>query len=369
MVASTAGLLLASTLFAADGLDSPELVVVGLCLLLAAVHGAALRAKRTLVQSPLLVGESPSGVHPSADPTHSPAPSDRASAHAVGRTEADSAVEPVLGAHRETREPRDADSQRRCEWISEVRSEGPPGYVRLLGRYEVEGPGGRVIGERAKDAWALLGLLAEFGTTGLPRETAYARMWPDADPRVDRELFWRPMREVRAKLCDAQGRSGRSGTVMVQKLGSSVYRINPDLFTCDVWQLRDALQTARSLTGPAQAEAFADAIELYRGPYLPDCEYEFARSASVALDREVVRAIVRLAELQDDPERTLVHLERACQIDTLDEYLYRRRMQIHADLGQVHAVRCCYQEVRDHLALLDLKPEAHTVGLYRRLAG
>jgi two-component SAPR family response regulator len=254
------------------------------------------------------------------------------------------------------------------ERISVAESAAVPGAVRLLGRYEIEGPRTRVIGDGSRAAWGLLGLLVEFGDIGLARTSAYARMWPDADPGEDRELFWSPMREARTKLREALGRPGRSGAVMVQNLGASTYRINPGLFTCDVWQLRSALSTARRLGGTERAEALEHAIELYTGSYMPDSPYEFAQNASIVLDREVVRAMVQLADLQDDAERALVHLERASRIGTVDESLYRRRMQLHADLGQVHAVRCCYDELLDRLRQLDAKPERRTTDLFRSRA-
>jgi two-component SAPR family response regulator len=211
--------------------------------------------------------------------------------------------------------------------------------------------------------------LVEFGDAGMPRESAYARMWPDADLRRDREVFWRPMRDLRNKLCEALDRPARISATMVPNLGASTYRINAALFGCDVWRLREALADARGCTGSAQAAALLRAAELYTGTYLPGCEYDFARNAAVAIDREVVRALVQLAELQDDPEAALVYLERASAIDTLDEYLYRRRMELHAGVAQVHAIRCCYDELRAHLRELDLDPDPRTTALVRRLAG
>jgi two-component SAPR family response regulator len=156
---------------------------------------------------------------------------------------------------------------------------------------------------------------------------------------------------------------------MVQKIGASTYRINPGLLSCDVWQLRRALSTARRLSGSERTEALEHAIELYTGSYMPDSPYEFAQNASVALDREVVRAMVQLADLQNDAEHALVYLERASAIGTVDETLYRRRMQLHADLGQPHAVRYCYNDLLDRLRQLDAEPERRTTTLFRSFTG
>jgi hypothetical protein len=79
--------------------------------------------------------------------------------------------------------------------------------------------------------------------------------------------------------------------------------------------------------------------------------------------------MVQLADLQDDAERALVYLERASAIGAVDETLYRRRMQVQADLGQVHALRACYDELLDRLRQLDAEPERRTTGLFRSFTG
>ncbi|GAA2406201.1 hypothetical protein GCM10010191_12740 [Actinomadura vinacea] len=219
--------------------------------------------------------------------------------------------------------------------------------------------------EGGKDTWALLGLLAEHRALPLPRETAYAKLWPDLDPAGDRDTFWKPMRDARTRLVQALG-GGQAGPQVIQKLGRSSYRVNAGFFTFDVWELRDALKAARMAGGADKVCALTSAVEKYVGTYLPGCDYEFARNAALALEREVVDALAQLADLSE-PEAAVLHLERATCIDPTAEHLCRQRMEMNARLGRVAAVHHCYQELAHVLEGLQLRPASQTEEVYRRL--
>jgi DNA-binding winged helix-turn-helix (wHTH) protein len=199
----------------------------------------------------------------------------------------------------------------------------PAGLIRLLGHYAVEGAAGQ-RGGRSTDMWALLGLLAEHRTCLLSRSTAEAKLWPDQEGSAHR--FPNLLKDTRVKLCDALGRPHNQGRHVIENLGATGYRINPSIYTCDAWQLRDFLAAAGRTTGGQQAAALNNAVELYTGRYLPDNPHSWAEDASRAVDREVVQALAQLAELETEPECALLHLERATQIGTTAQRLYRRRM-------------------------------------------
>ncbi|MCP2337290.1 AfsR/SARP family transcriptional regulator [Actinomadura rupiterrae] len=218
--------------------------------------------------------------------------------------------------------------------------------------------------EGRTDGWPLLGLLAEFRNLPLPRLTAYSRLWPDSDPAEDRDAFWRPMREARGHLLKALG-GGPAASQVIQKIGRSSYRLNAGFCQTDVWQLRDKLNAARAAPTTSKAALLRTAVDLYTGPYLPDCDHEFATTARRALDREVVQALVQLAETSA-PEQAPIYLERATTIAPTSEHLYRSRIQAYAALGNTTAAHHCYQELTEFLTPLKLRPSASTVDTYRR---
>jgi hypothetical protein len=149
-----------------------------------------------------------------------------------------------------------------------------PGTVKLLEQYSIEGPS-EWSSCRSVEMWPLLGLFAEQRTASLTRAIAEDRLWPDMEEGSDR---FRPLlKETRAKLCDALGRPHNQGKYVIQNLGASGYRVNPDLFTFDIWQLRDLLAAARRTTGEEQASNLATAVDLYTGPYLPDSPHGWAK--------------------------------------------------------------------------------------------
>ena len=184
-------------------------------------------------------------------------------------------------------------------------------------------------------------------------------------PNTDR--FPNLLKDTRIKLCDALGRPHNHGKHVIQNIGANGYRINPALYTCDVWQLHDLLAQAVTASDQEKTAALMAAVDLYAGPYLKDIPHGWAHTASRTVNREVVQALAELADLETAPARAVLHLERATDIDTTAEHLYRRRMQMYADRGRAEAVHHCYEQLNDRLKACGKKPEATTVQLYLRL--
>lgn len=240
------------------------------------------------------------------------------------------------------------------------------GRIRLVGQCIIEGRN-RTAGGWGSDTWALLGLLAEHRSSLLTKGAACDKLWPEAEAPHDR--FAGLLKATRAKMCEALGMPGNYGRVVIQFMGSTGYRINPDLYTCDVWQIRDLLAGAARAKGPGKAAALIAATDLYAGPFLPDVSHGWARSAADALNRAVVQALAQLADLEEQPEAEIGYLERATELDGLAEHLYRRRMEVYAGLGRLQAVHYCYDELRERLSIRGRRPSAQTDQLYRRVTG
>ncbi|WP_158088829.1 AfsR/SARP family transcriptional regulator [Thermoactinospora rubra] len=241
---------------------------------------------------------------------------------------------------------------------------GPPGLIRLIGRYEVSGPAG-ACGVQAADMRALLALLAENRTTLVTQAVIEDKLWDGEPP--SRHRFKVLVKATRGKLCDALGLPSSQGTAVIRNTGGYGYAINPELFTCDVWQLRDLLTKAAALADADKAAALEAAVDLYVGPYLPDLPYGWAHHDARNLVRDVVQALSQLATLADTRERGVAYLERATGIDPAAEHLYRARMHAYTDLGQLTAIHNCYDQLVEVLKERGRRPEAQTVQLYRRL--
>ncbi|MCK2214032.1 bacterial transcriptional activator domain-containing protein [Actinomadura sp. ATCC 31491] len=239
------------------------------------------------------------------------------------------------------------------------------GVIRLIGQCAIEGRG-RTAGGWGTDTWALLGLLAEHRSSLLTKSAAGDKLWPDVDAPNDR--FAGLLKATRAKMCEAIGMPGNYGRVVIQFVGGTGYRINPDLYTCDVWQIRDLLIAAARAGGSERAAALIAATELYTGSYLSTVPHFWARQAADALNRSIVQALAQLADLEEQPEAEVSYLERATELDGVAEHLYRRRMEVYARLGRLQAVHYCYDELREHLRNRGRKPSPQTEQLYRRIS-
>lgn len=236
------------------------------------------------------------------------------------------------------------------------------GMIRLVGQCAIEGRN-RTAGGWGTDTWALLGLLAEHRSSLLSKGAAGDKLWPEAAAQSDR--FAGLLKATRAKMCEALGMPGNYGRVVIQFVGGTGYRINPDLYICDVWQIRDLLSTAARTTGPERAAALIAAADSYTGPYLPNVPHAWVRTAADALNRSIVQALAQLADLEEQPELEIGYLERATELDGVAEYLYRRRMEVYARLGRPQAVHYCFDELHEQLRARGRKPSSQTEQLYR----
>ncbi|WP_185844753.1 bacterial transcriptional activator domain-containing protein [Nonomuraea sp. WAC 01424] len=238
------------------------------------------------------------------------------------------------------------------------------GLIRLVGQCVIEG-GNRTAGGWGADTWALLGLLAEHRSSLLTKAAAGNKLWPEAESPNDR--FAGLLKATRAKMCEALGMPGNYGRIVIQFIGGTGYRINPDLYTCDVWQIRDLLAAEARAKGSEKTAALIAATDLYTGRYLPDVPHGWARNAADALSRAVVQALAQLADLEEQPEVEIGYLERATELDGTAEHLYRRRMEVYARVGRPQAIHYCYDELREQLRARGRKPSSQTEQLYSRV--
>ncbi len=145
--------------------------------------------------------------------------------------------------------------------------------VRTLGRYQILIGGTPLRFERRapQRALQLLALLItrDRQTTGLG--TIADLLWPEADGFDAQRALTTTLHRLRRLLgsCEA-----------IRLVGGQMW-IDPDICQIDAWLLE---RSVRSAVGP---EALADALELYRGPFLGDDPSPWAISMRTRLERMV----------------------------------------------------------------------------------
>ncbi len=135
--------------------------------------------------------------------------------------------------------------------------------------------------------------------------------------------------------------------------------------------LRKLAQAQAATDLDEQVAAFQSAIHIYKGPYLPEVEGEWAWWERERLRQTHLEATVKLAELYLKTGKlttVLEYCERALTEDPCLEEAHRLSMRAHAAMGNRAAVvrqfRRCQQALLEEV---DVPPSSQTVTLYETL--
>jgi DNA-binding SARP family transcriptional activator len=192
-------------------------------------------------------------------------------------------------------------------------------------------------------------------------------IWPDADPERGTERFRTTLGNLGSTLKLA---SGRPDIAVVEWTGSH-YRIQVDLFDCDVWHFEAALHDAAVADNPvAKTAALERAVACRQGDLLEGAGAVWAEAPREDLRHRALDALVQLAELHQQSSNldgAVAVLEQAIAIDPHAEDLYRKVMLLEADLGRLDAVRRTLRHLEARLDELDAKPDETTTRLAQQL--
>jgi DNA-binding SARP family transcriptional activator len=154
---------------------------------------------------------------------------------------------------------------------------------------------------------AVLALVAAAGEAGVSREKILALLRPDAEPERARRTLTQTLYSLR-----------RATGAEELFLGVTDIRLNPAAVECDVLAFDAALRQGR----------LADAVELYRGPFLDGFQLpgadEFERWAEDARERyahrcaDALRELARRAERAGDVATEVGWGRRLVALDPLD---------------------------------------------------
>jgi len=224
-----------------------------------------------------------------------------------------------------------------------------------VGLADEHGPLGGPLVQRRR--LALLARIAAAGQRGVSRESLAALLWPDSDDERARHTLRQWLSLLRRDL--------KAETLL---LGTAELRLNPQVITSDVGELREAL-------GRGELERVAG---LYAGPFLDGFHVsdagEFERWADAerdALGREASRALEALAATAaaaGDARRAAEWWRRLVAMDPLGSHAVVGLMTALARLGERAAA---LEAARAHESLLraelDLAPDTRVAALAREL--
>ena len=175
-----------------------------------------------------------------------------------------------------------------------------------LGAFEAHWQGKAIVSGQWRSHLArfLLAYLALHWPRPVALESLLEVFWPEMEPERSRNNLKSTLSSLRTmlKLPDGQNLFQRT---------THTLEFHPELpFWHDLSQLRSLLQQASSGSAPDGLRSRRQALELYRGSFLPDCYLDFAVRAREELEQELVGVGCGLME----------HYREAAQHDLVLEY-------------------------------------------------
>lgn len=144
------------------------------------------------------------------------------------------------------------------------------------------------------------------------------------------------------------------------------YRVRPDAVDVDIWRFNAALKAAENTEDRVQRLAcLQSAADLCSHELLSEVDLPGIEEKRQAHRRAVADCFVGLAKAADTPQQALPLLERAREVDDLNEAIYQELMRTHAALGRPDAVQRTYQALVDRLKPMRARPSAMTNRLLR----
>ncbi|HEX2915212.1 MAG TPA: BTAD domain-containing putative transcriptional regulator [Chloroflexia bacterium] len=272
----------------------------------------------------------------------------------------------------------------------------PTGQLSILalGGFTVRRPDGSEISNRdwqREKARQLFQLLLTLRDKPLPKEQILDLLWPESDFTAADAGFKVALNALTRAL--EPQRPSRTSSNYILKFGSGAslsYTLNlePECSWFDAAEFEKLVRMGRqaeqaetasttlTLTGqhiPAKAvQYYNQAIELYRGDYLPACLYDDwaapERERLLSLFLTTTERLAQAMAAQEDWERCLTLCRLILTRDNCWEEAYRLTMQAYQRLGNRAAALRSYERCATALSdELGIEPMPQTVALYQQI--
>jgi ATP/maltotriose-dependent transcriptional regulator MalT/two-component SAPR family response regulator len=230
-----------------------------------------------------------------------------------------------------------------------------------LGEVEVRMDGRKVLdleweSEKSKELFFLL-LTHE---RPLRRDEIVAALWPEAGGSRASSAFHSTLYRVRRALY---------AECVVESGGA--YALNPrSSFLYDVREFERLSETARAMAedDPSYVDALRAAIDLYRGPFVPNLEGEWSDACRLRLEERFLEVAAKLADRllqQGDHAGAAQACQRLLEYDPYNEAACYKLMKAHAASGDHEAALHVYRHYREVLETdLGEQPAEAIVQLY-----
>lgn len=197
---------------------------------------------------------------------------------------------------------------------------------------------------------------------GVTKDRIIELLWPELDAVLAGIEFDRALYNLR-------NRTG-SGKEHVERI-REIYRLNLEHWWTDAAAFESLLSRAGSLAAEDAIETLSQALDLYVAPFCDDCYFSWVELIGDRYRALFVKGSARLANLLMEfkqADEALTALDRAIEVDPINEDLYRRAMAIEGRLGRRKAVSERFNKLQAILQdELDVDPDEETAELFRKV--
>lgn len=192
---------------------------------------------------------------------------------------------------------------------------------------------------------------------GATRDAIIEALWPDSAADRPDTAFHTTLSRLRKRLRDTTG-TPTTDEIIVATDGR--YHLDRAQVTVDYWSF---LETHPRNPDPTlRRHDHYLAIQLYQGPFAADSTGEWAHTIREATRRRYLEAIHDLTttEIATNPDLALELLDRARNLEPLNEAIYRTIMRIHLNADRYDDARGTYELLHTHLVTIEVTPDVET---------
>jgi DNA-binding SARP family transcriptional activator/predicted ATPase len=235
--------------------------------------------------------------------------------------------------------------------------------AKLLGEFSLTCDDHPLTGITTGRSQALLAYLILHHHTPQSRQRIAFHLWTDSTDAQARTNLRKELSHLRRDLPNAD----RLLLIEAKRL----QWLPTEPFTLDVFEFEEAIKAAQTADCDRARSLLEQAIHLYRGNLLPNCEDEWIVPERERLQQMRVSALEQLIDRlkeQRDYRMAIAHAQQLLRIDPLSEATYTSLMQLHGLNGDRSAALQTYHRCMTVLREeLGVDPSATTRKVYEQL--
>jgi DNA-binding SARP family transcriptional activator len=255
------------------------------------------------------------------------------------------------------------------------RSKAPPLRIETLGAFRLF-RGNSLMEEEEWDRSQpkkLLKTILSYGGERIPKEIIIDELWPEESPRVAEKNFKTTLQRLRKSLEPFIHKDFGSSYIHLHDnivfLDAELCHVDADRFLS---LLKIAEEKQKKGDGKEAFRFYAEALEIYKGDFLPDEIYaswpDKKREELRSKYLEMLNKMAGLHEKQGSLKKAMDCYKKAIQVDPLIEESYQKLMTFYSNKGMYNEALRIYEDCKKALKReLKAPPDSTTTAIYKKI--